>query len=119
MSNYKILGTTDERTTCDNCGKTGLKSTVALDDGINVVYFGSHCAARATGKATNSGNAGATFNRALAARDAQITEMWRLIEELFTRYATWQNGGDDQARIRYARMYQIVGEYLKNNMVAV
>lgn len=42
------LGTTDEVFTCDCCGKTGLKSTVALSiDGGEPVYFGVTCAARA------------------------------------------------------------------------
>ena len=46
---YAILGTTDERTSCDCCGKSNLKSTVALDDSDNgeTVFFGVTCAARA------------------------------------------------------------------------
>lgn len=44
----KFLGTSDEVTTCDCCGKSNLKSTVALsiDEG-DAVYFGVTCAARA------------------------------------------------------------------------
>lgn len=44
----RFLGTTDEVDTCDCCGRTGLKSTVALsiDDG-EPVHFGVVCAARA------------------------------------------------------------------------
>jgi hypothetical protein len=46
----RFLGTTDDVTTCDCCGKTGLKSTVALSiDGGDAVYFGVTCAARAIG----------------------------------------------------------------------
>lgn len=45
----RVLGTTDDVTTCDCCGRADLKATVALsiDDG-EPVYFGVVCAARAT-----------------------------------------------------------------------
>lgn len=49
LMKYEYLGTTDEVTTCDCCGKTNLKNTVAirdLDEG-EVLYFGVTCAARA------------------------------------------------------------------------
>jgi len=44
----QFLGTSDEVTTCEHCGKRELKGTVALsiDDG-EPVYFGATCAARA------------------------------------------------------------------------
>lgn len=46
----KFLGTTDDVTACDCCGRSDLKSTVALsfNDG-EAVYFGVVCAARALG----------------------------------------------------------------------
>jgi hypothetical protein len=47
----RVLGTTDERTECDCCGRTGLKSTVALENEGEIVYFGVVCAAKATGRA--------------------------------------------------------------------
>ena len=43
----KILGTTDENTTCDKCGKTNLKGTVALETGEGIVHYGTTCAAKA------------------------------------------------------------------------
>jgi len=43
------LGITDEVTTCECCGKSNLKRTVALDNGGGVVYYGTSCAARALG----------------------------------------------------------------------
>jgi len=49
MNKYTYLGTSDEVTTCDCCGKSELKSTVAIsdDDAGETVYFGSTCAAKA------------------------------------------------------------------------
>ena len=54
---FLVLGTTDDVTTCDDCGRTGLTHTVRLGvvdlttgevDGE--VYFGSVCGARAAGR---------------------------------------------------------------------
>jgi len=50
MTRFTIEGITDERDTCDCCGKSNLKRTVALadaDDDGEVVFFGTTCAARA------------------------------------------------------------------------
>jgi hypothetical protein len=45
------LGTTDEVTTCDCCGKKDLKGTVALSiNDSDAVYYGCTCAARALGR---------------------------------------------------------------------
>jgi len=47
-STPQIIGISDEVTTCDCCGRTGLKRTVHLhleDDGD--IYYGTTCAARA------------------------------------------------------------------------
>ncbi len=44
----RFLGTTDDVTTCDHCGKPNLKNTVALSiGGGDAVYYGVTCAARA------------------------------------------------------------------------
>jgi hypothetical protein len=45
---YRILGSTEEVTTCHCCGRENLKKTVALDDYEgNVTYYGETCAAKA------------------------------------------------------------------------
>lgn len=50
MTSYAAVGTTDENTTCDCCGKSNLKMTVVLkDDEGNFHFFGRSCASRATG----------------------------------------------------------------------
>lgn len=47
---YTVVGTTDETTQCDCCGRTNLKMTVVLRDPDNeFVFYGRNCAARATG----------------------------------------------------------------------
>lgn len=47
---YRVLGTTDENTTCDICGRTELRGTVALQSDDETVYAGSDCASRLTGR---------------------------------------------------------------------
>ncbi|MEU1254842.1 hypothetical protein ABZ445_16340 [Streptomyces chartreusis] len=55
MKAYKVLGTTDDVTTCELCGKPELKGTVVLapldEDGNpdGECYFGVSCAAKAAG----------------------------------------------------------------------
>lgn len=51
MATYKTLAIVDDVNTCDCCGKSNLKSTVAMqrDDG-EVAYFGSVCASRHSGR---------------------------------------------------------------------
>ena len=49
MNRFEYLGTTDEHTACECCGKVDLKRTVAirdLDSGADR-FFGTACAARA------------------------------------------------------------------------
>jgi hypothetical protein len=47
---YRILGSTNDVTTCECCGRDNLKKTVALDDYEgNVTYYGETCAAKAMG----------------------------------------------------------------------
>ena len=46
MATMKILGTTDEVTTCDCCGRQDLKSTVAFQTDDGIAYFGCVCASK-------------------------------------------------------------------------
>ena len=50
MATCTVLGNTDEVTTCDCCGRTDLKGTVALELDGETVYFGVVCAARKVGR---------------------------------------------------------------------
>ena len=68
MATYKTLAIVDDVNTCDCCGKSNLKSTVAMerDDG-EVLYFGSVCATRHSGR-----DAKAIKSEAKAAHDAKV-----------------------------------------------
>jgi hypothetical protein len=51
MATYKILGVTDTVTTCECCGKSNLKHTVAFEtDDMGVRHYGSSCIAKIYGK---------------------------------------------------------------------
>ncbi len=73
----RFLGTSDDVTTCDCCGRTGLKSTVALciDDSDDVLYYGVVCAARAL-KTTAKVVRAETKAADDAARDARLRAEW-------------------------------------------
>jgi hypothetical protein len=88
LMKYEYLGTTDEVTTCDCCGKTNLKNTVAirdLDEG-EVLYFGVTCAARALKVQVADVKKGT----ADADRKRREEEMHRRYEEGRVRAALWQ-----------------------------
>lgn len=79
---FRYIGTTDETTTCEKCGKVELRNTVMVmplaedgsDDG-EVTYYGSTCAARALGvrgggAAVRKAADGARVQTLMAAHDA-------------------------------------------------
>lgn len=46
----KVLGYSDEITTCGHCGKTNLKGTYAMEtETMGLLYFGSSCVNKAYG----------------------------------------------------------------------
>jgi hypothetical protein len=81
---YRVIGTTDESTECDLCGKVELKATVMLvpidaegnADG-DVCYFGTSCAAKAAGWTVREVRAGikrAAAEKLTAERARRIAE---------------------------------------------
>lgn len=48
MANAKLLGINDDVTTCECCGKSGLKKTVVIELGDcgSMVHYGTQCAAK-------------------------------------------------------------------------
>lgn len=82
---YTAIGTTDENTTCDCCGKPNLKMTVVLrDDEGDFHFFGRSCAARATGWKT------AYLNREITAADNKRNQATRTL----TTWTAYLNDGE-------------------------
>ncbi|MGN6108088.1 MAG: hypothetical protein ACTHU0_23475 [Kofleriaceae bacterium] len=110
MSNAaRYLGTTDDVTTCECCGRTNLKRTVAISiDDADPVHFGVTCAAKAlstTAKEVKLGakradDAKATAER--AARDAAWAAenaAWQaFLDRKVPEYAHSYMGGPDRHR---------------------
>ena len=79
----KYLGTTDDVTTCDCCGRTELKSTVALSiDESDAVYYGVTCAAHALKRSV------AEVKKGTAAADRAIAKA-RYEADAKVRKAEW------------------------------
>lgn len=81
MKVFRVLGTSDEHETCELCGRTELKRTVALEcvDTGEVVYYGTDCAARAAG----------WTERELSTR-VRAAEQERAAREAAERQAAWE-----------------------------
>ncbi|GGY89037.1 hypothetical protein GCM10010327_19750 [Streptomyces nitrosporeus] len=104
MKVYKIKGTTDDVTTCELCGRPELKGTVMLvsldadgnEDG-DVSYFGTSCAAKATGWTIREVKAGVKAakdearDRLRAERDA----MWAAEREFLAGWYLTHYGTTD------------------------
>jgi hypothetical protein len=74
---FRVLGTTDDVTECEHCGRTELKGTIRLgvldaDGNIeDVTYFGAVCGARAAGWTTRE------IRRSASAADRAAAEAER------------------------------------------
>lgn len=74
---FKVLGTTDEVTECEHCGRVDLKGTIRLgeldaDGNVEgVTYFGAVCGARAAGWTTKD------IRKAASAADRAAAEAER------------------------------------------
>lgn len=62
---HTILGTDDAVTTCDCCGKSNLKFTVAVEVDGEVLHYGSVCVKKWTGKSA------AQATKEIATREAE------------------------------------------------
>lgn len=87
----KLLGTSDERTTCDCCGKSNLKMTVALEVDGGVVHFGRDCAGRALLGKKSGGNSAIVEARARAVQFAK--KHFGTVEDLKLSIAVWNKFG--------------------------
>lgn len=62
---FKLLGITDEISTCDCCGRTNLKCTVALEsEAGEILHYGRDCAGKALYGRKSAKNAKLTEDRA-------------------------------------------------------
>lgn len=112
---FRIVGTTDEVTACDCCGKSKLKSTVELfeldadgDEVAGPLYFGVTCAARAAARevrAVRGDVAAADRARETAAREArqrvegERRAAWRFWLQQHSPITSW---GDEHEQIGHA-----------------
>lgn len=117
----KVLGISDEVTTCELCGKSNLKCTVALDltgEGSEAVYYGRDCAGMVKYGKKKSGNTAKVVREfeaekaeterkaRAAAMDAEIARWSAFLEangtgaDIFTRIQSL--GGYAKARALYA-----------------
>jgi hypothetical protein len=97
----RFLGTTDDVTTCECCGRSDLKSTVALSiDESDPVYFGVTCAAHAlrrSVKEIKAGSRAADEAKALAKRKA-AAEAERIRNAPWFAFLAAQGTGSDTFR---------------------
>lgn len=105
----KFLGTTDDVTTCECCGRANLKATVAISiDGAAPVFFGTTCAARALGRtAKEIKTSAARADREIAeakqrerdAEHARFNAAWQaFLDERAPAFARSYMGGPDRHR---------------------
>ncbi len=92
MTSYRVRGTTDDVTTCQQCGKPELKGTVILDildaDGNteDITYAGTTCAAKMTGLRIT----GAKIRQQAVAADYRRAEAVRTAREILAHYAPFE-----------------------------
>ena len=92
MTTYEVRGTTDDVTTCQQCGKPELKGTVILAildaDGNTeeVTYVGTTCAANMTGRRTT----GAKIRQQAVNADYRRAEAVRTAKEILAHYAPFE-----------------------------
>lgn len=101
----RFLGTDDSVTTCDCCGRTELKSTVAIETAAGeVVHYGCVCAARALGRTTEEIKAGTAAADVEKVAD-QVNAL--ALQVAFLVQATW--GEDAQNALRARGCHYMAG----------
>jgi len=74
----KFLGTTNDVTTCECCGKSNLQKTVVLSDDFgSVIYYGSDCAGKTLYGKKNASNTKQVIRQAKVVDYAKVMiEKW-------------------------------------------
>jgi len=90
---YRILGTTDDVTECELCGRTELKGSIVLavldadSNEAGIVYYGASCGARAAGWITKD-----VRTKAKAADDAKREAARLAAEEESRKFCEARDG---------------------------
>lgn len=103
MTAYRILGSNDEVTTCECCGRSGLKKTVVLTNGEQEVRYGTECAARAMKVGKRDVEAGVKSAAADVARERQANINRE--EEVYTEWLM-KTYGDSRSTLERRRAWR-------------
>jgi len=101
---YRACGTTDDITTCEKCGKEGLKSTVIIEfldadgNGDGESYLGSDCAARMLAGAGERRGIAARITREAQAAGLRRTQALAVSQAFMAYYAPFAARQDDPQR---------------------
>jgi hypothetical protein len=114
---YTVQGITDERESCDCCGRTGLKRVVVLLDAEtdDFVYFGTTCAARAKKVSVKAVKADikTAESKARAAREAVRRAAYEARQARWVAHLVELTGGifDNRGVPDIFRMIEAAGGY--------
>jgi hypothetical protein len=78
----RILGTSDEVTTCECCGRTGLKTTIIIGTEEGEAYYGTTCASKFLG-GSGTRRAGEKLLREAQIRGTEIGSLRAFITRLW------------------------------------
>lgn len=115
---FRILGTTNDVTTCEHCGRTELKGTIILgvldEDGnvVDRVHYGATCGARAAGQTVKEFRKAATDadRPRLAAAAAARYAARHAADEAFAVWA-YENYGPAPARYMTKSIHEMRAEF--------
>ena len=101
----KALGTDDSVTTCDCCGKSNLKFTVAMElDSGEIVHYGCVCAARNTGKTSKQ------INGEIRAHAEQVMQAARAEFAATPEYLAYRARLAERERVAQATGVRMLGK---------
>ncbi len=112
----RFLGTTDERSECDCCGRRNLKLTVALlfEGEVEPVFFGTSCAAKALRMPAKEVKAAAK-----AADDAKAAseraEREAVYKAEMARWVAWLDNNAPSLKGEIFRQIESLGGYAAAN----
>lgn len=108
---FKMLGVTDERDTCELCGKQHLKRCVVLENETGgIVYYGTDCAARVLLPRAN--------DRVTRRKAEELDRIYDDVAKAKKWVAEWRSKGFDDEKIVQGLNSRLSGYFtLRNNGV--